>query len=256
MKLQLLKHVKVATKFLERQSPVILTALAIGGVVVTTVMTVRATKDAIKDLEKEVDEYNCWQNFDKKQIISITWPRYIPVVISGTLTISCIFGAQYINAKRAAALATLYSVTENKLLTYQEKTKELLGERKADQIQNAVSEEEIKKNPLGRNEVIVTGRGNSLIYDAYSGRYFESDIEKIRQAANNLNQDLFSTMWISLNDFYQDLGLSPIKVGDDLGWNPDHMIDVIFDSQIAEDGRPCLVLDYQVGPRHDYRNLH
>ena len=63
-------------------------------------------------------------------------------------------------------------------------------------------------------------------------------------------------MYVSLNDFYYEIGLPSIKLGDDIGWNIDNgYIDLHFSSQLAEDGRPCLVIDYLYGPRYDYRNF-
>jgi hypothetical protein len=58
---------------------------------------------------------------------------------------------------------------------------------------------------------------------------------------------------VSLNEFYDELGLSHIAVGDDLGWNIEKGgIDISFSTQLAEDGMPCLVVNYDVKPRYDY----
>ena len=60
-------------------------------------------------------------------------------------------------------------------------------------------------------------------------------------------------MYISLNEFYYEIGLNPISIGDDLGWNIDHgYIELSFSSQLTDDGNPCLVIDYQVTPRYEY----
>ena len=62
--------------------------------------------------------------------------------------------------------------------------------------------------------------------------------------------------YVSLNEFYSELGLSPIKMGDDLGWNiDDREIRVDFSSQLAEDGTPCLVIDFSVSPKKEYSKL-
>jgi hypothetical protein len=62
-------------------------------------------------------------------------------------------------------------------------------------------------------------------------------------------------MYISLNEFYCEIGLSPVKMGDDLGWNIDTgYIDIEFSSQLAEDETPCLVINYKVAPRYDFYN--
>ena len=85
---------------------------------------------------------------------------------------------------------------------------------------------------------------------------WKSDIDKLKKAENELNRQMRDEMYISLNDFYYEVGLEPIKLGDDLGWNIDNgYIDLRFSSQLATDGTPCLVIDYGYGPRYDFRGL-
>jgi hypothetical protein len=60
---------------------------------------------------------------------------------------------------------------------------------------------------------------------------------------------------VSLNDFYYDLGLPDIDLGNDLGWAVEDG-PVEFGkptSKVAEDGTPCLVITYSVAPRYCYR---
>ena len=102
--------------------------------------------------------------------------------------------------------------------------------------------------------MIITERGNTLCYDAVSGRYFKSDIDKLKKAANELNRQMRDEMYISLNDFYYEIGLNPVSIGDELGWNIDQgYIDLSFSSQLADDGTPCLVIEYHIAPRYDFR---
>ena len=50
--------------------------------------------------------------------------------------------------------------------------------------------------------------------------------------------------------------MRPVKLGEDNGWNVnDGLIDINYSSNLAEDGTPCLVMDFYVGPRWDYRDL-
>ena len=58
-----------------------------------------------------------------------------------------------------------------------------------------------------------------LFYDDFSGRIFESTIEKVQEAEYNLNRDLSMQGYATLNQFYDYLGLVPIDGGDDLGWS-------------------------------------
>lgn len=93
-------------------------------------------------------------------------------------------------------------------------------------------------------------------FDIVSGRYFKSDIDKLKKAENELNRQMRNEMYISLNEFYYAIGLESIKLGDSLGWNiDDGYINLRFSSQLATDGTPCLVIDYEYGPKYDFRNL-
>jgi hypothetical protein len=67
---------------------------------------------------------------------------------------------------------------------------------------------------------------------------------------------MLNDMYVSLNEFYDELDLEHTGVGDELGWNIDGgKIDIYFSSQIAEDGRPCIVIDFDTPPRYGYNKL-
>jgi hypothetical protein len=102
--------------------------------------------------------------------------------------------------------------------------------------------------------VIITGDGETLCLDSLSGRPFKSDINKIKTAEIELGARMLDERYVSLNDFYYEIGLDPIyPLGDDLGWNIDRgRIQLSFSTQLTADNRPCLVVNYTVAPRYDY----
>ena len=72
----------------------------------------------------------------------------------------------------------------------------------------------------------------------------------------NRNKQMMNDMCIRLNDFYNEIGLDRIKIGEDLGWNiDDGLIEIIFSPQLADDGRPCLSLDYRIAPKYNFANF-
>ena len=130
----------------------------------------------------------------------------------------------------------------------------MLGEEKDKEIKEKVADKLLKENPVTNKEVIITDNNEHLCYDEITGRYFKSSQNKIKEAQNVINDRLRDEMWVSLNDLYYELCLPNVRVGDDLGWNiDDGYLDIILSSRIAEDGTPCLTLDYSIGPRYDYR---
>jgi hypothetical protein len=173
----------------------------------------------------------------------------------GGVTVACIIGANSINLKRNAALASVYSITEATLKEYQSKVIETIGEKKEQAVRDEIAKDHLAKDPVSKKEVILTGKGEVLCYDSISGRYFKSDMEKLRRLENDFNKTLLTEMYVSLNDVYYEMGLKGIKIGDDIGWNVDSLIEFNFSSQLTDDGQPCIVVDYLVGPRTDYRHL-
>lgn len=240
---------------IKKHSPEILTGIGIAGMITTTVMAVRATPKALILIEERKEEIGA-EKLEAMDMVRTTWACYIPAAITGTLSVVCLIGASSVNARRNAALATAYTLSESALKDYQGKVIEMFGEKKNEAVKDAMAKDKVEKNPVVTREVIITEKGNTLCYDAISGRYFKSDIEKIKKAECELNRQILDDMYVSLNDFYYEIGLDSVKLGDELGWNVDSgYIDLSFSSQLASDGTPCLVIDYSVAPRYDYRNL-
>ena len=241
-----------AKEFTIKHSPEILTGIGIAGLVSTSVITGKATLKASRILEEERE--NREEDISTIEIVKICWKPYVPAVITGVASISCIIFASSQNYKRNAALATAYSISEAALREYKDKVVEVIGEKKERSIKEAIAKDKIESNPVGNKEIIMAGKGETLCYDSISGRYFKSDIEDIKSACNKINSELIKQGYISLNDFYYEIGLESIKQGDLIGWNlsKDDLIELDFSSQLATDGTPCLVLDYLVTPKYDF----
>lgn len=255
MKKEIAKSLLSLKTAIKKHSPEILTGIGIAGMITTTVMAVRATPKALILIEERKEEIGA-EKLEAVDMVKTAWACYIPAAITGTLSVACLIGASSVNARRNAALATAYTLSESALKDYQGKVIEMFGEKKNEAVKDAVAKDKVEKNPVVTREVIITEKGNTLCYDAISGRYFKSDIEKIKKAECELNRQMLDGMYVSLNDFYYEIGLDSVKLGDELGWNVDSgYIDLSFSSQLASDGTPCLVIDYSVAPRYDYRNL-
>ena len=247
---------------LTKNSPTILTGLSVAGLISTVIMAVKATPKAIElinDAEYERVKIEGEENFyngpglSNKDIIQATWKCYAPTVVMGLGTIACMIGATSINLRRNAALASIYSLSEAALKEYQSKVVETIGKGKEQKIRSEVIKDRLTNNPVRDEEVILTGRGETLCYDSFSGRYFKSDINHIKRALVELSRDMISEMEVSLNQVYDALDLRHIKLGDSFVWHiEDGSIEPIFDSMLTEDGRPCLVLDIVVSPRYCY----
>ncbi len=230
-----------------KHSPEILTGIGITGMITTTIMAVRATPKALILIEERGN------SLTPIETVKAAWTCYIPAAITGCLSIVCLIGASSVNVRRNAALAAAYTLSESALKEYQEKVVEHIGEKKEQSVRDAIAKDKLNRDPVADRQVILTDKGSTLCYDAISGRYFKSDIDKIKKAVNDINKNLLDDMYVSLNDFYYKIGLDNTKIGDDLGWNIENgLIELHFSSQLAADGTPCLVMDYQVAPKYDY----
>lgn len=268
----LTKFVKTTQEFMSQRSPEILTAIGITGMISTTVLAVRATPKALQLIEEAKRKQNralldeaealghekCQQIDRLKPIetVKVAWKPYIPAVITGTFSVACLIGATSVNNRRNAALATAYKLSEKAFTEYKEKVVETLGEKKEKLVQEKVHQGRVEQNPVSTSSVIVTGRGKTLCYEYYSGRYFESDIEEIRKAVNTVNRRMYYDVHVSLSEFYDELDLEHTAISDSVGWNLDTgFIEINFSSHIADDGRPCIVVNYDTPPRYDFDRL-
>jgi hypothetical protein len=247
----LTKLTKRVTTSISRRSPEILTGIGIAGMVTASVLAVKATPKAIRLLEEAKKEKN--ESFTKMEVVKTTWKLYIPVAVTTTVSIACLIGASSVNFRRNAALTAAYKLSETALTEYKDKVVETIGKEKEKVIREKVTEDKIKKQPVNNNEVIITKKGNTLCFDSISGRYFRSDMDIIKKAENELNRRMLSDMYISLNEFYDELGLDHIRIGDELGWNiDDGLIKLEFSSHLASDGTPCVAVEYEIVPNYGY----
>ena len=224
---------------MKKHSPEILTGIGIAGMIATTVSAVRATPKALQLIDaREIKENRRLSN---KEIVATTWKCYVPAAVTGVLSTACLVGASSANLRRNTALATAYSISETALKEYKEKAVEVVGEKKEQAIRDAVAKETLTKHPLGEREVIITGGGDILCFDPLTNRYFKSDRDRLMRAMNELNKRMRDEMRVSLNDFYDEIGLSEAEVGEHLGWDIDNgkgYIDLDFSTQLA-DALPC-----------------
>ena len=247
------KIVKDVRNAAVKHSPEILTGVGIAGMITTTVLAVKATPKALLHIEEKKDELDT-DELTAVETIKATWKDYIPAVATGVFSTACLIGANSVNARRNAAFATAYKLSETALTEYREKVIETIGEKKEKQVREKVDKEHLDQNPVTQTNVIVTGGGTSRCYDHISGRYFDSSVERIRKAVNTLNNELFNGMgYASLNDFYDELGLPHTSVGDTMGWNVAYgLINIDFSSHIDDEGVPCIVLDYVSAPKYNF----
>ena len=253
-------------KRLKKASPTILTCIGAAGVVVTAVLAVRATPKAEllirKDSEKNHDgDPNA---ATKAEIVKSCWKCYIPAAATGAATIVCIFGANALNKKQQASLASAYALLSRSYTDYKRKLKELYGKEAHDKIMESLAVEKSDPPSItagGLIGVSSTEFENSeekvyLFYDCAGERYFQATIGQVLQAEYHLNRNMVLGMgFMTLNMFYDFLGIEHIPKGDTVGWMLSDglcWIDFNHSKAMLDDGlsgeATCYIIDTEYEP--------
>lgn len=259
-KLDISKFFKDVRTSIVAHSPEILTGIGIAGMITTTVLAVRATPKALKLIDQKKKE----ERTDKLppiDVVKAAWKCYIPAAITGVTSTACLIGANSVHARRSAALATAYKLSETALIEYRDKVVETIGEKKEQTIREKIAQDRVTKHVDGNTEVYITERGDTLFLDPLTKRVFKSDIELIRKAVNQLNYRMTHDIvgFIPLNDFYDEIGLEPTSLGDKLGWTLDNgngLLEVDTFPAKTKDDKPCLCLDYNIPPHYEHMEYY
>ena len=239
-------------KTMIRKSPEILVGIGIAGMITTTVLAVKATPKALKLIHEKEEELGV-EKLTAGETVKTAWKCYIPAVATCALSTACIIGSSTVHTKRNAAIAAAYELSQKALVDYKDAVIETIGEKKEQVVKEKIAEKRLKEDPVSKKEVILTGKGSTLCYESLSGRYFESDMESIKHAVNVLNAQMLDDMYVSLNDFYDLIGLSYTDMGEKLGWSiDDGLVETSFSAKTTDDGRLCLVIDYVTQPKYNF----
>jgi len=243
---------KTFGKTLNDNAPALLTVFAVGGVVTTTVLAVKATPQVLR----EIDDFHYNHpdtELTKLEVCKVAWRPYAPAVAMGGATIAAIIASNRVSSKRAGALAAAYSLTERAYHEYKEGVVDEVGTKTEEKIRARVAEKRLEREPIGDKEVIIA-ENEQLFYDMYSGRSFKSTVETVRSAMNDINALINNASYASLNDFYRKIGLAATTAGEEVGFDGDHMLDISF-ATILTAGVPCISIDYTVPPVANYHKI-
>lgn len=244
---------KRGVKLAVDNAPTLLSAVAVTGTVTTAYLTGKATFKAAELIADEAEkrmlhEIEANRVFPTKDKFKLVWSQYIPAAGAAVTTITCIVFANRINAQRLAALAAAYSISEKRFGEYKAKALEKLGVNKEQTMRDEMAQERVTANPPSASTIIMGG-GDVLFLDPLSGRYFMSDMETVRKAINDLNYKMMVDMYVTLTEFYEAIDLSATKISDEIGWSVDNgPIDFHPSTTIADNGRPCVVIDFHTTP--------
>jgi len=229
----------------KQNSPLILSVAAGVGTVVTAYLTARASfkaAEVIRKAEKAIPPSN-----DPKERLmertKLVWKLYIPAAVSGSSTIICLVGANRTGANKLIAANGAIAVADRAFAEYRDKVTEIHGANKEQAVRDQIAEDKVKATAPS-SDVMLLGEGDVLCCELYTGRYFKSEMERLRKAQNDINARLNAHSYSTLSDFYYEVGLKFTSVSGNLGWKDDKQMALQFSTVLTEDGRPCLAFEY------------
>lgn len=241
--------------FIRSNSTTLLSIAATVGVVITTVLAVKATPKAeakIRDIPKKADEEP-----SKKEIVKATWQVYIPTVLVGTATIGCIIGSNSLSRKQQAALAGAYVVLAKNYKRYKDQVIQFFGEEADEKVKDAIAKEEVKDVKPSSSS------STCLFYEEHYGEIFERSMLEVLSAELEMNRRFVTNGEVPLNDFFDLLALDHRIESEDLGWGQEDVFDACqccwlnFEHHltVTDDGMEVYTISVETPPTTNYSQI-
>lgn len=250
MNLEALKTVvtsKVARQVLtvQKNSPTILFASGIVGVVATTVLASKATlklEEVLDDVEQRRALVNGLVNANyserdrQKDHVIVTVQGavsvaklYAPAVIVGVASVAALTGSHVVLSRRNAAVMAAYSALDKGFGEYRERVREELGEEKDLEFRHGTETiTETVVDDKGKSKTVERKKLGSDLPSIYARYFDEASKNWSREPEYNraflscqqnwANEMLRARGHLFLNEVYDMLGLSRSKAGAAVGW--------------------------------------
>ena len=259
-----MKGVKHGGRIAVKHLPTILTAAGTIGVGIGVWQTAKKAPEAKEALDKVKEEWDAIEDQEKRVKADYYFKRIrvgakyfwvVFLIIGGSIT--CFWIANRVSLKRLTSALTAAGLSAKAKEELENKIKELDGEKHLQKIKDEIDGDRIRNNPPVEDQIINTGYGMHLCYEPISGRYFYSNIERIKRAVIMCRDYLQKDGYLSLNDLYDLLGLDTTEQC--LCWTASTVdevndFDISFSSQLTPEGAPVLVIRYDINPTLEHRD--
>jgi hypothetical protein len=184
-----------------------------------------------------------------KERTQLVWKEYIPPAIAATTTIVCLVGSNRVSTNKTVAAQTALAVTQSAYSEYRDRAIQEFngsdktggkGRRKDESIRADIAQERVNGN---KNNVVVLGEGRQLCEEAYTGRFFECDMDTLKRAVNEINAKLNRHDYATFDDFYYLVGLPQTQVSGNTGWESPKLLALYFSSTMKDD-KTALCFEY------------
>ena len=245
--------VRRGAKYVVKHSPTILTILGVGmmgGATVNAIIEAPKAHDELAALDEENDISP--KTYLKRKIQIIVY-HYWSTLFLGLGGAGLIFWGHHVTIGQTAAAVAAYNLKSDELAKLEQKIVDQDGNKRIEEMRDEILKEKVCTDNISEKDILDTGKGKMLCYEVISGRYFYSDIEKIRKACNDMNDWINESrqygedIEVSLNEWYDYLGLERTKIGNKLGWS-NKVVNLKFTSLLTPDNVPCLCVGYREAP--------
>lgn len=239
--------------WLRKASPTILTIVGAAGTVTTAVLAVKATPDALQRKER-AQQAKGNDALSTIEIVKAEAPAYFPAAAVGIGTLGCIFGANILNRRQQASLASAYAVLNQMYGKYKDKVKSLFGDEGDYMVERAIeqADRDVEDDRPPWDEV------QTFHFEPY-GKFFERTMEQVFQAEYHINRNLMLRGSVTVNEFLDFLELEHIDKGDTVGWNlydgeafyGYQWIDFHHRHFVTDDGLTVCAIDTPFSPHYE-----
>ena len=235
--------------FLKRNASTILTYAGAAGTVATTVMAIKATPKALMVIDAAEELKG--EELTSLEKVKVAGPIYIPTILTGAATLTCIFGANILNKRQQASLMSAYALVDKSYKDYKKKIVELYGDDADRHIISELMRDDYNEDNFKDDNMM-------LFYDEFSRRYFRATLADVISAEYSVNKKIREYGGAYLNEFYEPLGIDT-DYGYDLGWSNGRLEDswrewLNFEHEkvVMDDGLECTIVKMEVEPVIDF----
>lgn len=237
--------VKVIKEFCVKNAPTILTGISIAELLAASYFWVKNTPKAQEKLKKAEEEKG--EKLTKVETVKTAAPAYIPAATMTAMTITTLLLANRIGAKQLAAAIAAYQLSEEAREEFKDAAFRTVGEKKMEEIDETLATSRMKSVPITEDGIINTGKGKTLYFDAWSGRYFWSDRQFLHEVQNDLNEWRQDSKDVCLNDYYDEIGLEEVTKGNEYVFT--EKIKLKFTAIMHPTlGIPCAQITFETDP--------
>ena len=128
---------------------------------------------------------------------------------------------------------------------YKQKVTELYGEEADSDVQYEIAKDRYNESDNVEDD------GKELFYESYSNRCFRATTETVIKAEYEVNRLLVDDCYVSLNEYFELLGIPTTDYGQYVGWSAAQMFDMYWSAWInfrhekveMEDGMECYIIN-------------